>query len=89
MIATMVSGQKYFLTIALARSWKKYNKAAIVANRPVLKIADTPINIHIGYPMNPNQSANNLYGIGVTAVNTMIKIPYLENIGLIAVSIKS
>ena len=33
--------------------------------------------------------ASNLYGIGVTAVNTIINIPYFENIGLIAVSINS
>lgn len=39
--------------------------------------------------MNPNQIASNLYGIGVTAVSTIINMPYRENIGLIAVSINS
>lgn len=62
---------------------------AIIAKRPVRNIADTATNIHSGYPINPSHIANSLYGIGVTAVNTMIKIPYLLNIGLIAVSIKS
>ena len=33
--------------------------------------------------------ANNLYGIGVTAVSTIISMPYLLNIGFIAVSINS
>lgn len=88
-IAPMVNGQKYFFTIALARSWKKYSNVAIIAKRPVRNIAETATNIHSGYPIKPNQIANSLYGIGVTAVNTMINIPYLENIGLIAVSINS
>lgn len=39
--------------------------------------------------MNPNHNASNLYGIGVTAVKTIIKIPYLVNIGLMAFSINS
>ena len=33
--------------------------------------------------------ANNLYGIGVTAVSTIISMPYLLNLGFIAVSINS
>ena len=48
MIAPIVNGQKYFFTIAFARSWKKYSNVAIVANLPVRNIADTPKNIHIG-----------------------------------------
>ena len=52
-------------------------------------IADTPKNNNIGYPIKPNQIASNLYGIGVTAVKTIINIPYFVNIGLIAVSINS
>lgn len=52
-------------------------------------IADTAKNIHIGYPMNPSHIANNLYGIGVTAVKTIISMPYLLNIGFIVVSINS
>lgn len=73
----------------LARSWKQYNNAPIIAKRPVLNTADTPKNISIGYPIKPNHIANNLYGIGVTAVKIMINIPYFVNIGLIAVSINS
>ena len=88
-IAPMVNGQKYFLTIAFARSWKKYNSAAIIAKRPVRNIAETAKNNHIGYPIKPNHIANNLYGIGVTAVSTIIKMPYLVNIGLIVDSISS
>ena len=88
-IAPMVIGQKYFFTIALARSWKKYSSVAIIAKRPVRKMADTAKNKNIGYPINPNHIASNLYGIGVTAVRTIISIPYLLNIGLIAVSISS
>ena len=89
MIAPIVNGQKYLFTIAFARSWKRYSNVAIVAKRPVRNIADTPKNSNIGYPIKPNHMANNLYGIGVTAVNTIINIPYFENIGLIAVSINS
>ena len=88
-IAPIVSGQKYFFTIAFARSWKKYSNVAIIAKRPVRNIADTATNIHSGYPINPNHMANNLYGIGVTAVSTIISMPYLLNIGFIAVSINS
>lgn len=88
-IAPIVIGQKYFFTIAFARSWKKYNSVAIIAKRPVRNIADTPTNIHNGYPMNPSHIANSLYGIGVTAVKTIINMPYLLNIGLMAVSINS
>ena len=61
----------------------------IIAKRPVRNIADTPKNNNIGYPIKPNQIASNLYGIGVTAVKTIINIPYFVNIGLIAVSINS
>ena len=61
----------------------------MVANRPVRNIADTPKNNHIGYPIKPSHMANNLYGIGVTAVNTIIIMPYLLNIGLIVDSINS
>ena len=61
----------------------------MIAKRPVRNIADTATNIHSGYPINPNHIASNLYGIGVTAVSTIIKIPYLLNIGFIAVSINS
>ncbi len=61
----------------------------MVAKRPVRNIADTPKNNHIGYPIKPNHIANNLYGIGVTAVKTIIIIPYLLNIGLIVDSISS
>ena len=61
----------------------------MIAKRPVRNIADTPRNNNIGYPIKPNHIANNLYGIGVTAVKTMINIPYFVNIGLIAVSINS
>lgn len=89
MIAPIVNGQKYFFTIALARSWNKYKSVAIIAKRPVRNIADTPKNIQIGYPIKPSQIASNLYGIGVTAVRTIINIPYFVNIGLIAVSINS
>ena len=39
--------------------------------------------------MKPSHNANSLYGIGVTAVKTIIKIPYLLNIGFIAFSINS
>lgn len=88
-IAPIVIGQKYFFTIAFARSWKKYSSVEIIANRPVRNIADTARNSNIGYPMNPSHIASNLYGIGVTAVRTIINIPYLLNIGLIAVSINS
>lgn len=88
-MAPIVNGQKYFLTIALARSWKKYSSVAIIAKRPVRNIADTAKNNKIGYPIKPSQIASNLYGIGVTAVNTMINMPYFVNIGLIAVSINS
>ncbi len=88
-IAPIVNGQKYLFTIAFARSWKKYNNVAIIAKRPVRNIADTVKNSNIGYPIKPNHIANNLYGIGVTAVNTIINIPYFVNIGLIAVSINS
>ena len=59
-IAPMVIGQKYFFTIALARSWKKYSNVAIIAKRPVRNIADTAKNKNIGYPINPNHIANNL-----------------------------
>ena len=75
--------------MAFARSWKKYNNVAIIAKRPVRNIADTAKNNHIGYPINPSHIANNLYGIGVTAVRTIINMPYLLNIGLIADSINS
>ena len=34
-------------------------------------------------------AADNLYGIGVIAVSTIIKMPYLLSIGFIAVSINS
>ena len=61
----------------------------MIAKRPVRNIADTPKNTNIGYPIKPNHIASNLYGIGVTAVRTMINIPYFVNIGLIAVSINS
>ena len=88
-IAPIVIGQKYFFTIAFARSWKKYSNVEIIANRPVRNMADTAKNSNIGYPMNPSHIASNLYGIGVTAVRTIINIPYLLNIGLIAVSINS
>ncbi len=47
-IAPMVKGQKYFFTIAFARSWKKYSSAAIIAKRPVRNIADTAKNNHSG-----------------------------------------
>ena len=88
-MAPIVNGQKYFLTIALARSWKKYSSVAIMAKRPVRNIADTPKNKRIGYPIKPNQIASNLYGIGVTAVSTIINMPYFENIGLIVLSIRA
>ncbi len=52
-------------------------------------IADTAKNNSIGYPIKPNHIANNLYGIGVTAVNTIINIPYFENIGFIVDSINA
>lgn len=88
-IAPIVNGQKYLFTIAFARSWKKYSNVANIAKRPVRNIADTAKNKNIGYPINPSHIANNLYGIGVTAVSTIINMPYLLNIGLIAVSINS
>ena len=88
-MAPIVNGQKYFLTIVLARSWKKYSSVAIMAKRPVRIIADTPKNKRIGYPIKPNQIASNLYGIGVTAVSTIINMPYFENIGLIVLSIRA
>ncbi len=61
----------------------------MIAKRPVRNIADTAKNSHMGYPIKPNHIANSLYGIGVTAVRTIISMPYLLNIGLIAVSINS
>ena len=85
----MVNGQKYLFTIAFARSWKKYSNVAMVAKRPVRNIADTAKNKIIGYPIKPNHIASNLYGIGVTAVSTIINMPYLENIGFIVDSINS
>ena len=88
-IAPIVNGQKYLFTIAFARSWKKYSNVANIAKRPVRNIADTAKNINIGYPIKPNHIASNLYGIGVTAVSTIISMPYLLNIGFIAVSINS
>ena len=88
-IAPIVNGQKYLLTIAFARSWKKYSNVAIIAKRPVRNMADTARNSNIGYPIKPNHIANSLYGIGVTAVSTIINMPYLLNIGLIADSINS
>ena len=88
-IAPIVNGQKYFFTMVFARSWKWYSNIPIIAKRPVLNIADTPKNNSIGYPIKPNHIASNLYGIGVTAVSTIINMPYLVNIGFIAVSINS
>ena len=88
-IAPIVNGQKYLFTIAFARSWKNYSNVAIIAKRPVRNIADTAKNINIGYPIKPNHIANNLYGIGVTAVSTIINMPYFENIGFIVDSINS
>ena len=61
----------------------------MVAKRPVRNMADTAKNNNIGYPINPNHIANSLYGIGVTAVRTIINIPYFVNIGSIVVSINS
>ena len=61
----------------------------MIAKRPVRNIADTAKNNHSGYPIKPSHIANSLYGIGVTAVNTIINMPYWLNIGLIVVSINS
>ena len=88
-IAPSVNGQKYFFTIALARSWNCHNKYPTIANRADRNRADTPKNIHIGNPIKPNQIANNLYGIGVTAVRTIIRTPYFVNIGRTVDSINS
>ena len=78
--APTVNCQKYFFTIAFARSWNRHSKKPTIAKRPVLKIADTPKNSSAEKPIKPAHIAISLYGIGVTAVIKMIKIPCLINI---------
>ena len=43
----------------------------------------------MGYLIKPNHIANNLYGIGVTAVITIIHMPYKSNMGSTDVSINT
>ncbi len=74
-IATTVNGQKYFFTNAFACSWKRHSKNPTNAKRAVRNIADIPKKTRAGNPINPAQMAINLYGMGVTAVKKMIKMP--------------
>ena len=46
MIAPMVNGQKNLFTIAFACSWNRHSKYPTIANRPVLKIADTAVALN-------------------------------------------
>lgn len=79
-IAPIVICQKYFFTIVFACSWNRHNKYPTIAKRPVLNIADVPKNSTAGNPIKPAHNAINLYGIGVTAVNTMMNTPCFKNI---------